>query len=104
MPEMLALLILPTRRLVEGLVPAGVLLSWKKPGPRGWLSRPFNSTALPLELKLASVSTIRPNRLRNADETAPRPLTKLRAYRPLLRATARPEHSLSPWNPEKPAE
>src|SRR5438045_7291706 len=45
-----------------------------------------------------------PNRLRKEDMTTAKPLSNLKAYRPMLRNTASPEHSLSPWNPEKPAE
>src|SRR5882724_6901319 len=40
-----------------------------------------------------------PKRLRKEDETTAKPLSNLRAYRPMRRNTASPEHSLSPWEP-----
>src|SRR5580765_3941711 len=48
--------------------------------------------------RAAIASATNPKRLRKIDETTAKPLSNLRANRPMHRNTASPEHSLSPWN------
>ena len=82
-------------------------------GSEGLMGSVLNSTSKAAKLadekqqSTATASAMKPTgptRLRKEDETTAKPLSNLRAYRPMHRDTASPEHSLSPWNPEKPAE
>src|SRR5438477_646774 len=95
MPEMWALLMVPTSRSTRPL------MFHFTSGSEGLMGSDLKSTSRAAKAhgekqqRAAIASATGPKRLRKRDETTAKPLSNLRAYRPMHRDTASPEHSLS---------